>query len=463
MAKRKKKKLRLKKRITLFLVITVLVITAAVLAGNEINKLIMASKLNEKHLTISYDNIDETKYKVNITYDDLDGVECSIDNNEFKPMNECTFELPVGKYTIYIKKDESLLKKDFEVKSKYDGYFRTTLDNVETYYLALGGSKELEFTFNYPEGYDTTRTYEIDDDSIINMENDTIKGLKNGTTTLHVKMKDGYTRDYNIMVTDIISPPTLNNNKEYLPCMRYNQEEADLLDKILESRVQEAGYGTRGAVVAVARFINLEFKYQMKYFNENGRLNDHGIRPHVDGEGRFFHKGMYLQTDKYSVLEKGASDTGPKPWGCEIYDRFISRMNKNGFDCSGFVTWAMYNGGFIYHDSGAGEFKQFDDDLSDLGPHHEITDEYMKNGHYQVGDFIARDGHAALIIGISDDTIYTAESLPPKLKIYIYGRYTGITKHGGTWKSLVNDDNLTYVVEMDDIYPNGAGWFHNMW
>ncbi len=73
MTKRKKKKLRLKKRITLFLVITVLVIAAAVLAGNEINKLIMASKLNEKHLTISYDNIDETKYKVNITYDDLIG------------------------------------------------------------------------------------------------------------------------------------------------------------------------------------------------------------------------------------------------------------------------------------------------------------------------------------------------------------------------------------------------------
>ena len=168
---------------------------------------------------------------------------------------------------------------------------------------------------------------------------------------------------------------------------------------------------------------------------------------------------MYLQTDKYNVLEPGASDTGPKPWGCEIYDRFISRMNKNGLDCSGFVTWAMYQGGFIYHDSGAGEFAEFDDDLSDLGPHHEITDDYMKNGNYQVGDFIARNGHAALIIGITDDTVYTAESLPPRLEIYIYGRYTDIPNH----KSLVHDDNLTYVVEMGDIYPNGDGWYHIMW
>ena len=125
----------------------------------------------------------------------------------------------------------------------------------------------------------------------------------------------------------------------------------------------------------------------------------------------------------------------------------------NGFTCSGFVTWAMYNAGFDVGDVGAGDFKQYDDDLSDLGPHKEITPEYMKNGNYKVGDFIGRNGHAALIIGIDDKNVYTAESLPPKLKAYTYERYSGI----------VRDENLTYVIEMDGIYPNGDGWYTNMW
>ena len=125
----------------------------------------------------------------------------------------------------------------------------------------------------------------------------------------------------------------------------------------------------------------------------------------------------------------------------------------NGFTCSGFVTWAMYNAGFDVGDVGAGDFKQYDDDLSDLGPHKEITPEYMKNCTYKVGDFIGRNGHAALIIGIDDKNVYTAESLPPKLKAYTYERYSGI----------VRDENLTYVIEMDGIYPNGDGWYTNMW
>ena len=244
---------------------------------------------------------------------------------------------------------------------------------------------------------------------------------------------------------------TLNNNKPYLPCMRYTEEEARTFDRILESRIKEAGEGTRGATVAIARFLTMEFPYQIRYFNENGRLNGHG-RPYIDGEGRYYHKGLYLSEDKYKDIVR-STPSGPKVWGCNIYDQFIAKMNMNGFTCSGFVTWVLYNAGLNPGDVGAGDYPQFNDDLSDMGPHHEITEEYMKTGNYKVGDFIGRNGHAALIIGISDDTIYTAESLPPKLKVYIYGRYQGI----------VQDNNLTYVIEMDDNYPNGEGYYTNMW
>lgn len=181
-------------------------------------------------------------------------------------------------------------------------------------------------------------------------------------------------------------------------------------------------------------------------------LNGHGYRPYIDGEGRYYHKGLYLSKSKYKNIVK-STKTGPKMWGCKLYDNFVNRYKANGFTCSGFVTWAMYNGGFETGDVGAGDYKQFNDDLSDLGPHKKITQEYMKRGNYKVGDFIARNGHAALIIGISDTTIYTAESLPPKLKVYTYERYKGI----------VNDPNLTYVIEMSDIYPNRDGITTDMW
>ena len=464
MAKRKLKK-RLRKFL-LLVIFVILIVGGILLFKNSISNLFTGGNLKTNNISIEYDNTvtnDNKEYSVTIKYTDDTEVECSIDDNEYKSINDCSFNLKEGKYTLYIRKDKNKIKKDFNVKGKFDGTFSTTIDVLDKYYLALNGTKTLEYTFNYPEGYDTSRKYTIGDESIISIEGDTFKGLKVGETTLKVELPDGNTKTYNIEVTNLIVPPTVNNTKEYLPCKRYTQAEAHKLDDILASRVNEAGEGTRGGVIAAARFMVLEFPYSIRYFNENGRLVDHGIRPHIDAEGRYYHKGLYLSEDKFAYLEKGARSQNPQIWGCYLYDYFISKQNMNGFTCSGFVSWAMLNGGFDVGDVGAGDFKQFDDDLSDLGPHQKITDDYIKGNTYKVGDFIARDGHAALIIGINEDTIYTAESLPPKLKVYIYGRYTSITKHGGTWKSIVNDDNLDYVVEMDGIYPNGTGWYHDMW
>ena len=418
----------------------------------SINTKITTGFFDSDNVYVFYENRmnDKYEYNVHILYEDPEA-ECSLDKETYYKMNECHFNLPEGEYTVYVRKDKLATAKVFKVESKHEGEFFSPLDNIDEYYLALNGTKKIAYTFNYPEDYDLTRKYSIEDESIISIEGDTIKGLKLGTTNLTVRLYDGNKKTFKITVTDLIQPIEFNNNKAYLPCKRYTEEEAHLLDKIFESRINEAGYGTRGAVVAAARFITLEFPYMIRYFNENGRLQGHG-RPYIDGEGRYYHKGLYLSEDKYKDILKSTA-TGPKMWGCNIYDQFISKMNMNGFTCSGFVTWAMYNAGFDIGDVGAGNFAQFDDDLSDMGPHHEITEEYMQNGNYKVGDFIGRNGHAALIIGISDDTIYTAESLPPKLKVYTYERYHGIVK----------DDNLTYVIEMSDIYPNGDGYYTNMW
>lgn len=345
---------------------------------------------------------------------------------------------------------ELIITKKEEKKLK--GTFSSSLDKLETYFLALNGKKKIDFIFDYPDDFDKTVNLTSDNENVVKIENGILYGIGIGTSTITATLTDGNTKNYQIQVTDLIVPPTLNKNKSYLPCERYTEDEAILLDKILESRVKEMGEGSRGGVLAAARFLTLEFPYTIGYFNENGRLNGHGYRPYIDGEGRYYHKGLYLSKSKYKNIVK-STKTGPKMWGCKLYDNFVNRYKANGFTCSGFVTWAMYNSGFEIGDVGAGDYKQFKDDLSDLGPHKKITQEYTKNGNYKVGDFIARNGHAALIIGISDTTIYTAESLPPKLKVYTYERYKGI----------VNDPNLTYVIEMSDIYPNGDGITTDMW
>lgn len=370
-----------------------------------------------------------------------------------------------------------------------DYNFTTTIDNLETYYLALNGKKTLEITYNTDSTYDNKIEWTIADNTIISIDDaNCIRGLKNGITTLTGKLKNGFERSYKIMVTDIIVPPKVNHKKTPLPCKKYTKEQADLLDKILASRVQEGGEGTRGGVLAAARFITLEFPYLIKYFNENGRMpytsssgNSVAIKNAVDGEGRYYHKGLYLHESKFDTLYKNPTTgaiykkQGPAIWGCPLYDEFVQRTKANGLTCSGFVTWAMYNGGYDVGDIGAGTLG-YEKELYKIGEHHEITREYINGKTYKVGDYIARQGHAAIIVGIDDDAIYVAEELPRisigaggssgnlDLNVYIYGKYDNQTPlPGHNKKGILVDGNLTFVIEMSDIYPNGDGWTTDMW
>lgn len=451
----KKKKKRLKKKNIFFFIMIILI------GALGVSFVIKKDNLFSSKVKITYDNTvnSDNKYGVKISYDDnIDNLKCSLDNKEFKNISECNFELELGKYTVYIKNDSLFIKKDFEVKSNYEGTFTSVIDMLDTYYLASNGKKAFKFTFDYPKDFDTKVTYVIDDPSLLKVENDTMIALKTGETKVTAKLKDGNSKTYNVVVTDLIVSPVINTNKAFLPCGRYTKEENELLDKILASRVKEAGEGTRAGVAAAARFITLEFPYTIKYFNENGRMGT-SVANGVDAEGRYYHKGLYLNKYKFSELTGKSTVTGPATWGCNLHDAFLSDlygsylMRPNGFTCSGFVTWAMLNGGFDVGDVGAGDRIEVKNELSDLGTHIPLTYEFMKTGDYQVGDFIARDGHAALIIGFDDKNIYTAESLPPKLKVYIYERWTGV----------VNDPNLTYTIDMTGIYPNGEGVIENMW
>lgn len=172
-------------------------------------------------------------------------------------------------------------------------------------------------------------------------------------------------------------------------------------------------------MIETIRFMTLSFKYKVSYFYENGRMHESGVRK-ADGDGRYYHKGLYLSEDKFKDIK--ASHKGPAIWGCPLtnlqdHNRYKPGAKMpNGLDCSGFVTWSLYNSGLDVGDIGAG-INDRHKDMSDVGEMHSLTYEYANSGDYKVGDVIARWGHTALIAGKDSEYLYIAESLLKGVRI----------------------------------------------
>ena len=246
--------------------------------------------------------------------------------------------------------------------------------------------------------------------------------------------------------------------KTTIPAYRYTEEEAHLLDEALYYEVEEAGgYGTRAGVIAATRFLTLQFPYRIPYFFENGRLFNQDGRPSCDGEGRYYHRGLYLSTDKYADIVKSVS--GPAIWGVKITNYedkyYFVRFQQypNGLDCSGFITWCIYNGGYDIGDTGAGDFDYWPYDLCDFGEKRRLTVSLLESGEVKAGDLIGMDGHIALIAGIdyANGIIHIAESLANGVTISSYSFYR-CTVCG------VYD----FVCLMDEVYGE-QGNYTDMW
>ena len=282
----------------------------------------------------------------------------------------------------------------------------------------------------------------ISDSAIVSIEYNVITGNAKGSAVVKDKKnKISYTID----VSDLYVAPVINNNKESLSCGIYSEEEADYLDEVLEERINLAGYRTRAGVVAAARFLTLSFPYKIDYFYENGRLDTSGERNYADGEGRYYHVGLYLHESRFADL---STDVTHATWGCQLYCPDEGDLCYNGLDCSGFVTWALLNGGYDPEDIGAGPLEN-EYDLTDLGEKKKLSS--LSDGDIKVGDLIGRDGHIGIIIGIENNEYYIAEA-------YWIG---DLHVSQGTLKNLKND-GWEYVMLMDTYYMED-GNLSNMW
>lgn len=362
--------------------------------------------------------------------------------------DKCYVSVPLEKQYVYFKSPNEVISKPLEVNNYVVG-----IDAEDKHYVPISTEHNIYDKLVVVGNPDVLW---VSLDKVITVKGDKYHSDNIGKTKLRAMSNNKVVKEIEVVVTDVIVPlpKAFDTSRPYLSCEQFTADEAKLLDEILAFRIKQAGEGTRAGAVAAARFLTLEFPYKLSYYWESGRLNNTG-KHYVDGEGRYYHKGLYLDKSKYKDIE--ASLFGPAMWGCLLrcYEddppHFVpGRKYPNGLDCSGFVTWSLYNGGFDVGDRGAGESPS-KGQLTDLGDFRTLTKELINSGEIKVGDLFNFWGHISILIGEDKDNYYIAESL---------NNYKGLVVKKYPKKSV--RETFKYVVLMDDVYKQD-GNLTDMW
>ena len=329
-------------------------------------------------------------------------------------------------------------------------------------YLAVGGQEKLTYETEYKGVINEKVVLTSGDENVATIDEDNvIHAIGLGQTKITATFGEK-TDSIDVLVTDLIvlAPREFDVNKPYVRCGYYTKEENDLLDEILASRVEKVGWHTRAGVVEAARFLALEFPFRVNYFVENGRVDSY-VGRYADGEGRYYHVGLYLDPSRYEDLNQDMIYGGPGCWGCAINEFSRNKVSGNGLDCSGFVAWAILNGGFDCRDLGAGIAQDWPD-LTDLGEKKVLSAELDEN-KLRVGDLLSgpyggtvfEGGHIAIVAGIDKDGyIYVAEELG-------YANAWGYFIKKYDKSSLLH--YFYYRVDMEKYYTDGDGNLTDFW
>lgn len=312
-------------------------------------------------------------------------------------------------------------------------------------------------------------------DNVCKIVDDMVITTGKGYATIVASIND-ISKSIDVRVTDLYTLPDYDSaNKSFLKETICDEEEAHMLDDVLEAKINEAGYGTRAGVVAAARFLSLEFPYKLAYFSESGRLDTYNGNRICDGEGRYYHSGLFLSEDKFNSLE--ATVYGPAYWGqffdeddsddhslddYYLYDGFepsdigshlYLSKRPNGLDCSGYVSWCYLNGGFDFGDMGAGGPGSYG--MTDLGEMVYISNDLLQSDRIKAGDLVGFVAHIGIVIGVEDDYIWIADTLVSGLKVTRYKRNVESFEELG-------EDAFKYFILMDSEYLED-GNYTPMW
>lgn len=368
--------------------------------------------------------------------------------------NTCEFSLPIEEdYKIYIK-NGYLKTKEISLSNYIENKLKFSFDEDEIY-LIVGEDYELKYKDKYAF-VKPSYTFISSNNDVASVEGNIIHANGNGEAVINIENGE---KGLKVIVTDLVHKPVWEGqDKPRLTCHVYSEEEANLLDKLLDFQVSKAGNGTRAGAVAAARFLTLELPYRVPYFYENGRLDEKTAVNIVDGEGRYYHKGLYLSDNKFNDIS--SSFAGPAAWGCPLMNfeddedsgYYEGQIRGNGLDCSGFVSWTLKNGGFDPGDVGAGENEGIYQ-LTDTGDYTKLTPDLIYSGKIKAGDLFNYWGHISIIVGIDDEAFYVAESLQ-------FYSFDGVTVKRYSKDYVTNV--FEYVVLMDSYYKED-GNYTEMW
>ncbi len=195
---------------------------------------------------------------------------------------------------------------------------------------------------------------------------------------------------------------SIKNDKDNLVESSYSFGEIERINRNLKNKIEDAKYGTRAGVVEAARYLVLGLNYKIPY--KNG--------------GKYFEEG------------------------------FNQTWYSDGLDSSGFVSWALKNGGANIDKSMTSNELISNNVVGNL----KITTElYKYYDKVQVGDFAYNDSRIGIIIGKSNGTLYVAEA-NDNMGLIV----TKITSYGES------DSKYTHIYFADDYY-NGVGNITSMW
>ena len=447
--------------IVAFIVLTIFVVTSNTFKGVILEKGLAVKKLSN----VSYN---EGKVYASLeTYNLIIDKElwCIATDSEIAPEfndewqqiidNKCNIQIENDDKYIYIRDNENVGDK-IDISNYISTIAKIEINNKvnDEIKMIKEETKDLGLVLKTVGNPDTTLTYKSEDENIVKIEDGKLIGIEDGETQITISDNYGNIETINVEVTSLITLPQINNKKPFLKYKQYTEGEAKTLDEYLYYQIDEAGYGTRAGVVAAARFLSLEFQYRIPYFVENGRLTHFNHqRPYCDGEGRYFHRGLFLSEDKYDDLEKSVA--GPMMWGG--YIREWSEDNgviRNGLDCSGFVCWCLINGGFDTTGDIGGGLSEGLPTLSDYGVSQKITMDLLESGKVKAGDLIGLDGHIGIIIGIDDEHVYVADTLYHS---------KGLLATKFTFKELVYYSDWTHIYDYTEVYEGKEGNYTNMW
>ncbi len=447
----------IEKRNKILLICLLIISIITIIAAVVYKYLYVSPTLSIKDVYLENENKVVIKFKTNSS-SLKDKVYCLYTTSENKPTIDdknwvltkdgiCEYDLDENIYHTYLMNENNKIIRVYETDNI--GTVKNLSINEPTYYLAVNDTLDLKITYDKYGYVDDNIKWTSSNESIATVENGKVKGLSKGNVKITASIMNKNISS-NIVITDLITKRPSDGfdfNKKSLSCNKYSKSDNDLLDKILEFKINKVEYKTRASVVEAARFLTLDFPYRINYFNENGRLTENKI----DGEGRYYHKGLYLDESRFDDIKKSRKE--PKTWGCSLYSAPIGKTISNGLDCSGFVTWALLNAGFNPGDIGAGITKV--KDLTDLGEIKKLTQKIATGNKIKVGDLLHNtwsSGHIAIIVGIDKNYYYVAQALWFDERGVIISKY----------KKAELSKEFKEVILMDKYYKKD-GKLTNMW